>query len=621
VFLDKEVCIQETTYGKRLFMLANIMLPGKNLLCEKLTKIQLNMMGQGQKPVFDISPEDIHPYNYRELVGRFRASNIKPPPSPTVTIARAFKTDTTNANVEQQEFSVKKVADILVPFFERYKRYMITDTITIPEGYQAQEVIITVNHGSNGLSIPAHLPFSLASATIYATPSMLASIPYVGLTLPYVFWQIAYLASPLLHYNADSSNVTASVANESHDSSYYFFQPDFLINEVFELLSNFSALTPDILNSIQEKVTNLMNRLGENAVELSSELATLIQSTVTSMMSQIQAVFSALQTLVNPANVTDLSTNFDSLVEAIENVTTTISANYEELMGTNFFAPLQTFLDEVLALISGELNSALAEMFEFFTNLFENTQNLHFYSVGGLRGDIPVSLNSVSIKPGITVNLTACAVRTDEALDQWRLHTFSSLYQSYLQQMAEYENRLLTMTSSERITTSPGNMRREEQQAIKEIVLHILNNYHNDNDNQYTLDRINFFENAIDWSNMSYRLFNYGPNLKEIKLEKIGAYKHVDDRRKAFLKAHWAQVMLPVHGNQHLEAQVHQFFDNGTFDFEGEFSNDELTALYQDLILGREMIGDAESTHRRLTIPTDFIMVQDELPENDEHTC
>lgn len=621
VFLDKKVCIQETTYGKRLFMLANIMLPGKNLLCEKLTKMHLNMMGQGHKPVFDISPEDIHPHNYRELVGRFRASHIKPPPSATVTIARTFKTDTTNANVEQQEFNVKKVADILVPFFERYKRYMITDTITIPEGYQAQEVIITVNHGSNGLSIPAHLPFSLAGATIYATPGMLAAIPYVGLTLPYVFWQIAYLASPLLHYNTDSSNVTASVANESHDSSYYFFPSDFLINEVFELLGNFSSLTPDILDSIKDKVTTLMTSLGESAVDFSSDLGTLIQSTVTSMMSQIQTVFSALQTLVNPANVADVPTNFDNLVEAIGNVTTTISQNYGQLLGTNFFAPVQIFFDEVLALISGELNSALAEMFEFFTNMFDNTQNLHFYAVSGMRGDIPVSLNSISIKPGVTVNLTACAVRTDEALDQWRLDTFSSLYQAYLQQMAEYENRLLTMTSSERITTSPGNMRREEQQAIKEIVLHILNNYHNDNDNDYTLDRIIFFENAIDWNNMSYRLYNYGPNLKEIKLDKIGVFKHVDDRRKAFFKAHWAQVMIPVHANQHLEAQVHQFFDNGTFDFEGEFTNDELTALYQNLILGREMIGDAESTHRRMTIPTDFVMLQDELPENDDHTC
>ena len=623
VFLDKEVCIKETTYGKRLFLLANVMLPGKNLLCEKGAKIVLAMMDQGQKPVFDISPEDIHPYNYRELVGKFNASNVQPPPSPIQTIARTYKTDTTNANMEQQEFNVKKVADVLVPFFERYKRFIITDTIMILDGYEAQEVTVTVNHGKNGLSIPAHLPLSITAASIYATPSLMTAVPYAGLNLPFVFWQIAYLVSPLLHYNTDSSNVTVSVANESHDSPYYFLEPTELIREVFDLLGNFPALTTDNIEQIRDKITTMMDALGTNAEDMSTEMGTLIQGSVNDLVSKLGDVFEVLTVLVNPVNLLNIEDNLKDFDKKINNLNTTVSQNFGGLMGGDFFNPIQDFINESLDLISNELNSALAEVFEYFTNMSENTQNLDFYSVAGMRGQIPIALNTVSIKPGVSVTLTVCAVRTEEALDQWRLDTFSSLYQSYLQQMAEYENRLLTMSFAERVTTSPGNMRREERLAVKELVLHALNNYHSDQGNGYGLERINFFENAIDWNNMSYRLYNYGPNIKEIVLDKyFSAYQHVDDHRRAFLKAHWAQVLIPVQKNAHFEAQVEQYFEEGTFDFEGEFTNEELAALYQDLILGRELLNEEEeSTSRNLTIPTDFIIIQDQLPHNDDHTC
>lgn len=620
VFLDKEVCIRETTYGKRLFMLANIMLPGKNLLCENIVKLRMNHMEVGRKPTFDISPEDIHPHNYRELVGRFKAANVQPPPPPIQTVARTYKTDTTNANVEQQEINFKKVADILVPFFERYKRFLVTDTVTIPEGYQAQEITVTVNHGSNGISIPAHLPFSLAGASIYMAPTLLAAGPYAGLTLPYAFWQLAYLVSPLLHYNADSSNVTVSVNNESYDSPYYFFPPDFLINEIFDLFSNFSVITPDLLGQIQQIGNTLVTELTNSAIAMSGQLGDNMQDIVNTIVSQFTNIFNALLTLLNPANVANTQANFESFGDALSGLSVTVGTTFDQL-GETLFEPLQTFLDTAFELINNELTSSLAEVFEFFTTMFANTQNLDFYTVAGMRGDLPVSLNTIAINPGVTVNLTLCAVRTQEALDQWRLDTFSRLYQSYLQQVAEYETRLLTMGDEARSTRSPGMMRQEERTAVKELVLHTLNNLPMYHGNNYDYRRINFFENAIDWNNMSYRLFNYGPNLKQIVLDKLGAYQHIDARRRAFLQAHWAQVLIPVHENPHLEAQVVQYFDNGNFDFEGEFSEEELTALYQDLILGREMLDEIESTTETITIPTDFVMVQDSLPVNDDHDC
>jgi hypothetical protein len=163
-FLDKHVAITETVYGRRLFLLANIRLPGSNLLCARTRRIRMSLEELGTKPSFEISPADVTPSTYLELAGRFKASNIEPPPPPVSTLARTWKTDTTNANLEQQEIDFKKVADVLAPFFARYKRHLLIENVRIPEGYEVQDVTVTVNHGSNGLSIPAHLPLSLAGA-------------------------------------------------------------------------------------------------------------------------------------------------------------------------------------------------------------------------------------------------------------------------------------------------------------------------------------------------------------------------------------------------------------------------------------------------------------------------
>ncbi|MCL4537972.1 MAG: hypothetical protein M1610_10335 [Nitrospirae bacterium] len=165
-FLDKHICITETLYGVRLFLLANVSLPGRNLLCEKTQKIKLSLNELGAKPVFDISPNDINPGNYKELAGRFKAANVQPPPSPVLTIGKTYKTDSTNVNVEQQEFNIEKIAATLTPFFQEYKRFLINDNIKLPDGYEVREVHATVNHGSNGISIPAHLPLKLAGAAL-----------------------------------------------------------------------------------------------------------------------------------------------------------------------------------------------------------------------------------------------------------------------------------------------------------------------------------------------------------------------------------------------------------------------------------------------------------------------
>ncbi len=626
IFLDKEICIKKTIYGKRLFMLANIMLPGNSLICQKNIEKQMKFAELGTKPVFNLSPAEIQPNNYQELVAIYNASGIQPPPSAIKTIVKTYKTDTTNANVEQQEFNVKKIADVLVPFFERYKRFLITDTVTIPDGYQVQEVAVTVNHGKNGISIPAHLPLSLAGASMYAAPNLLTAVPFAGFNLPIVFWQIAYLASPLLHYNTDSSNVTVSIGNESCDSPYFFFPPEELIQEIFSLLGNFLPMSDDVIERIKLKANELINSLSNNAQTMSENLATTIQDDVNVIIETIQNILNLIGEILSG----DVD-KIPKLLERLKDLELKISLNLGNLMNTEFFEPFKTFIDDVLQIILNGFSSVLGDFFEFLTLISDNTQDFLFPSVSGLQGELPISLNTVSIHPGVTVNLSVCVTRTEEVLEKWRLDTFSKLYQAYLEQSQEYENQKISLMGEKTRKTSLGNMRKEERAVIKDLALRSLNNYHEDNGNQFDFDRINFFENTIDWENMSYKLYSYGPNLNEIRLEKDGLYYNIDDRREAFLKAHWAQVLIPVHEDKNsiLEAKVMKYFENGTFNFEDEFEEDELTALYQDLILGRELLGDnSRMTNCKITLPTDLIIVepdlikvQPNLSENSEIDC
>jgi hypothetical protein len=619
-FLDKHVLIKETVYGARVFLMANVTRPGRNLLCEHVERLRLNQLEVGRRPVFDITPDDVHPSTYKSLVGRYQATNVQPPPPPTTSLGRTYKTDTTNANVEGQEFNPGKVAKLLVPFFENYRRYLITDNIKLPEGYAVREVTVTVNHGGNGVSVPAHLPFSLAGAALVAGPSVMAGAAYGGLLLPYSLWQLAYLASPFLHYNTDSSLVTVSVGNESQDSPYYFFQPDFLIQEIFGYFGNFSAVGPGLLQTLQEAADTLIRDLNANAAAVPQEVAAIINAKVNDLVARVRALLTSVVNAIdlNPldSEIATILTNINALAGSAVDLTT-----FNRTMAV-LFQPLEAFIEQAFRLIEDAMQDGLADLFAFLTTMFDNAQVLPFAGAGGLEGELPVTLNTVSVKPGVTVNLTACLHRTERALDVWRLETFNALYQGYLQQTAEYESRAFVNRGPSGIR-SPGLMRREEHLALKELVLHCLNNLHGPSGSDYTLENMNLFENAIDWNNMSYKLYNYGPNPKHIVLDKLGAFAGADDRRRSFLTAPWAQVLIPLQPFDHLERQVGQYFLDGTFDFEGDLADDELAALYRDLVLDRALAAeDPRTTIRTEVIPTDLVVINTEdlpgqLPVNE----
>lgn len=618
-FLDKQVCLTETVYGKRLFLTANIPLPAKNLLCERRLKHGFALEALGEQPLFDISVDDIQPNTYKTYVTRYRAQNIEPPPPPVQIEGRVYKTDTSNANVKQQEFKARNVAEILSPFFEQYKRFLITDMLELPEGYMLREVFVTVNHGHNGISIPTHLPLKVTGAAAGTALTMASGLTSgllgPAVLVPFGSWQFLFSASPFMHYNTDSSNVTVCIGNQFKDSPYFFFEPEVLMDQLINTMGQFAANAPELLDQLKQKATTLGAELTSKAIDLPVDIAGMIEGAIRNLVTNIEKT---LKSISIGGNLRDgLTATFGNIAQSIVDMQA-LSKSLGEL-----FNPLKEFVSVVVNLFEEGLINAMADFFAILQTQADNSQMLHFAGQKGLRTEVPVSINAVAVNPGITVNLVAILERTPEALERWRLDTFEKLYQAYLQLEAEFESKQLSSGNPVAVTRNPASMRHEEQQAVKELVLYSLNNLHTFNGNNYSLERMQLFESSIDWKNLSYRLYNYGPNLPHILMEKEGLFSGVDERRRAFQTALWAQVMIPVQADVNLESLIGQYFLDGTFDFTGEFENaDELTALLQNLVLERSLVEEDPivTPLGKEIIPTDLILVRDDLPENPDDT-
>jgi hypothetical protein len=244
-----------------------------------------------------------------------------------------------------------------------------------------------------------------------------------------------------------------------------------------------------------------------------------------------------------------------------------------------------------------------------------------FVGAKGETESLPISFNCVSLKPGITVNLTVVMVRIDDqALDAWRLETFDRLNQAYYQLVADYEGRKSSTALQTAFRSSPGLMRIEELEVLKSRVIRVLHRkYSTSGSGTPTLDELRLFEHAIDWENVSYRLFSYGPTGSQVAYEKLGFFNTADERRKQFMNAAWSQVLIPLREDARLEQVMIHYLETGTVDFEAELLSqiggdgtaalNELTAIYRDLVLRREQLPTVAPVYRQEVIPTELMII------------
>ena len=631
-YLDKEICLTERVYGLREFLNAEIMRPGRAIIEKEFQRNALNMSDLDLPPAFDIDPDDITPNNYMSLVGTYRASNVSPPPAEIKLISRTYKTDSTNQTAEPNESMVEKITSALTPFFGEYQRFVIQDNIEVPEGYEVKDVVVTVTHGKNGVSIPAHLPFSITGASIYALPTLACGIipPTMFYYLPIAVWQVLMTASPLLHYNADSSQVTVNIGHNTKESRYFFFDPEELLDEIVSALSSAGVVNESFIDFLRDQLEIMseaflsdddasiiaaMSGLSVEAIEKLNSLRFKVKTWLTDFVSN----FPAAAVAAIAGDPSGLTAPDWEPIEALDD--DTLDAIKE--LPAAVFKPIADFLGAVFDHVEDLLGGAFTDLLQYMMSGTENFKNLHFIDLKEPLETLPVSLNCVALKPGITCNLTVKLVRIEsQALAEWRLETFERLSQAYYQLEADFETRSQDLRDARVHRDSPGIMRQEEHEIIKfRIMMNLHRKYSNSANGKMTLDEVQLFEHAIDWKNISYRLHNYGPRGQQLAMKKLGMYDHADERRKLFMDAVWAQVLLPLREDHRLEQVFLNYLNTGEVDFEADLISqieaddnvvdalDELTVLYRDLVLQREQLPEVDPVHRRETLPTELIVI------------
>lgn len=621
-YLDKTICVTERVYGLRKFFVAEVVSPGRDVVTKETQKLIIDLSNAGEVPAFDLSPADITPGNYLSYVGKYRAANVSPPPPYVKVVSKTYKTDSTNESRNQDEGMVKKVADMLTPFFGTYRRFLIQDKIDIPEGYKVQEVRVTVTHGTNGVSIPAHLPFSLLGASLYALPTMAAAAvpPYTLYYLPMAIWQVLYTASPLMHYNADSSNVTINVGHDAEDSPYFFFQPDVLLRDMIEMLSNSSVITEEFVSFLRAKLEALyaaFTTTSNNAIITSlTSMTDETKNAINQFITDLNSWLGSLVTTIIPSIINGTAGSGPAFPPL-----PTIDPNVIAEVPKAILAPFQTFFDAVVDHIEELMNDALGDILDYFNTMLVSAGTHLFSNTNGFTDVLPVSFNCVAIKPGVTINLSACLVRIDElALDAWRMETFDRLNQAFYQMQADYDSRMQMKGAQRTYRDSPELMRQEERLVIKRRVIDMLHRkYGNNATDPVSLDELKLFEHAIDWENASFRVYDYGPRGLHVAYQKLGMYDAADERRRQFMNASWAQVLLPLRDDERLEQAMLSFVETGTVDFEANLLSqlgggnadplDELTEIYRDLVLQRQQLNVRQETRHEETMPTDLIVI------------
>lgn len=192
-----------------------------------------------------------------------------------------------------------------------------------------------------------------------------------------------------------------------------------------------------------------------------------------------------------------------------------------------------------------------------------NVWGVAYSEIGPIAGELAVAfdlLNVVAFTLGIEVR---CRL-TASATAKWQQQAYDSIIEAYQRQRAEYDDRLarhaLELESSQAVGRNPAENLRATREELKKLVVAILtrsNDVSRDSfwpgsDQQMRLDRvcangawIRFFENAFEWTNLTYVLYPYfwGRRARWISAIQMS---DADSEFAAFLRAGAARIQLPV---------------------------------------------------------------------------
>jgi hypothetical protein len=193
-------------------------------------------------------------------------------------------------------------------------------------------------------------------------------------------------------------------------------------------------------------------------------------------------------------------------------------------------------------------------------------------AVGKTQIDVSVS------PPGPTWSATLLCKLKESRFHQWQLGTYEAILNAYNRQVAAYEERLANAQVALRMGAfgiSPEQKREVERTEIKRACISLLTYQHFDLFNAVDLKSphqinfeaaeaqgpyIRFFEQAIEWEQMSYLFYPYFWSRKGEWTRKLNRQDR-DPQFSKFLSAGAARALLPVRPG--FEKAVIHFMETG----------------------------------------------------------
>ncbi len=254
-----------------------------------------------------------------------------------------------------------------------------------------------------------------------------------------------------------------------------------------------------------------------------------------------------------------------------------------------------------------------------------------------LENEVEGSLDlgwSASVAKGASVSISVHCEVLDGAMDAWRNAIWQELHTAYLSEQRAFDNQLNFAESTARsFEDSPLANRLTEARELKRAAITMMTDQYFDmfgsidpaipheidvDEAQVEGEYIRFFEDCLEWSNMTYELYDYAWSGPERWVELLGRSAN-DTLHKSFLQAGAARIRVPAQIGYEI-AVLNYLEDGSIWDGEEEIELSEDHVLYKlvmDMIEEPRDLSETKISETEITVPTNLVMLQAGNDPND----
>jgi hypothetical protein len=270
-------------------------------------------------------------------------------------------------------------------------------------------------------------------------------------------------------------------------------------------------------------------------------------------------------------------------------------------------------------------------------------QEIFEFNHNNCGGSLPYSILTYRVGTAAITIEVLCELN-DRTMQEWQISTYNSILNAYKDRFAEYEDNIARDDSFMELTNLGSNPLRNKALIETELKKHALtiitnqnfrffdsikeNNTDTNPQNDEEIDikesvfegrYIRFFENAFEWSNMTYSFYPYFWSRKDKWDEKLH-FEDNDQNYHDFVKSGFCRIALPVRPG--FESSINFFMETGEV-WEGEdlphIGDKYYVSVFQELSekLGRSQGEKSEGEPWEVKIPTSLIKLKtnDKLPQ------